>query len=72
MHIVLGYKCRLPTYCIVLITLAQATIKFEGNRANVGPAVLLSDKDICLWNSSMSPFFSEDLQGTWEELMDMG
>ena len=35
---------------------------FEGNRATVGPVVLMSDATICLWNDSSSPFFASTTQ----------
>ena len=46
-------------------------MRFEENKAKVGPVVYLSDGDVCQWNSLTSPYFSTDLQKTWT-FMDIG
>ncbi len=41
-------------------------MKFEGNRADVGPVVFMSDSEICEWTSRDTPFFStRNLSATW-------
>ncbi len=38
---------------------------FEGNKADVGPVVLMPDSKICEWNNISFPFFADTVTDAW-------